>query len=80
MVWVSVLLQGFLLINREWKFTLDLKLHRLLVLEELLLRLLGLLVLKLCHILLNVLSFSGLLSLDWRSGQACFTSLAAFAS
>ena len=80
MVWVSVLLQGFLLINREWKFTLDLKLHRLLVLEELLLRLLGLLVLKLCHILLNVLSFSVLLSLDWCSGQACFTSLAAFTS
>ena len=80
MVWVRVHLQSLLRLHREWKFALNLKLHRLLVLEELLLRWLRPLFLKLCHILLNMLPFLGLLSLTWRFCQACFASLAAFAS
>ena len=78
-IWVRVHLQGPLWLYRERKLALNLKLHRLLVLEELLLGCAGLLVINFCHILLNVLPFYGLLSLDWQFWKASFASLAAFA-
>ena len=76
----QIMIKDLLWLHRRWKFALELKLHRLLVLEELLLGLGGLQVLNLsCHILLYVLPFSGLLALDGRFGYACFDSFAAFA-